>query len=182
MLKVTKKFIKKPKNIQDDEHLKNQNNLKNSIKNLFISNQSKKKTIGEYAQLTTQIRDKYSKLQSENKKLKYELEKYKNYIEQLQQKPSRKFYEKRIRKRKYYNSEREYENEQGHSDDSDPYITEIRKRKKKPKKRIIYEDEIDGISDQETDPHFSEEEQEVKKTKPQINKKKQSKKIQKRNY
>ena len=97
----------------------------------------------------------------------------------MQQKPSRKFYEKRIRKRKYYNSEREYENEQGHSDDSDPYITEIRKRKKKPKKRIIYEDEIDGISDQETDPHFSEEEQEVKKTKPQINKKKQSKKFKK---
>ena len=55
MLKVQRKIKKKLKNIQDDEHLKNQNNLKNSIKNLYIGNQNKKKTIDEYAQLTTQI-------------------------------------------------------------------------------------------------------------------------------
>ena len=53
MLKVKKKNHKKNKNIQDDEHLKNQNDLKNSFKNLYISNHSKKKTIDEYAQLTT---------------------------------------------------------------------------------------------------------------------------------
>ena len=49
MLKVKKKNHKKNKNIQDDEHLKNQNDLKNSFKNLYISNHSKKKTIDEYA-------------------------------------------------------------------------------------------------------------------------------------
>ena len=43
----------------------------------------KKKIIDEYVQLTTQIREEYSKLQTENNKLKHELEKYKNYIEQL---------------------------------------------------------------------------------------------------
>ena len=134
MLKVKKKIQKKVKNIQDDEHLKNQNDLKNSIRNLYISNQSKKKTIDEYAQLITQIREEYSKLQIENNKLKYELEKYKNYIKQLQQKPSTKVYEKPITKRKYYNLQREYKNEQEDSDDGDTYITEIRKRKKKPKK------------------------------------------------
>ena len=31
----------------DDERLKNQNDLKNSIKNLYIGNQNKKKTLDE---------------------------------------------------------------------------------------------------------------------------------------
>ena len=54
MLKVKKRIHKTNfKKNQDDEILKNQNDLKNSIKNLFISNQTKKKTIDEYAQLTT---------------------------------------------------------------------------------------------------------------------------------
>ena len=45
-----------------DDYLKNQNDLKKSIKNLYIGNQNKKKTIDEYAQLTTQIREEYAKL------------------------------------------------------------------------------------------------------------------------
>ena len=64
MLKVKKKIHKKNKNLQDDENLKNQNDLKNPIKNLYISNQTKKKAIDEYAQLTTKIREEYSNLQS----------------------------------------------------------------------------------------------------------------------
>ena len=40
-----------------NEQIKNQNDFKNSIKNLYIGNQKKKITIDEYAQLTTQIRE-----------------------------------------------------------------------------------------------------------------------------
>ena len=72
--------------------LKNQNDLKNSIKNLYIGNQNKKKTIDEYAQLTTQIREEYAKLQRENNELKFALEKYKNYIEQIQPKARASYY------------------------------------------------------------------------------------------
>ena len=37
----------------------------------------KNKTIDEYAQLTTKIREEYAKLQQENNHLKLELQKYK---------------------------------------------------------------------------------------------------------
>ena len=62
------------------------------MKNLFISNQTKKKKIDEYVQLTTKIREEYAKLQQENNQLKIELHKYKNYVEQLPQKSYHKFY------------------------------------------------------------------------------------------
>ena len=61
MLKVKKQIQRKNKNNDESEQLKN--DLKNSIKNLYISNQTKKKTIDEYAQLTTQIREEYAKFQ-----------------------------------------------------------------------------------------------------------------------
>ena len=35
-------------------------------------------------------------------------------------------------------------------DESDSYITEIRRRPRKQRKRIIYEDEIDGVPNYET--------------------------------
>ena len=57
------------------------------------------------------------------------------------------------------------------------YITEICKRKKRPKKPIVYEDEIDGISEPDTEPDDEQEqEQEIK---PKINKNKKIKKIKK---
>ena len=132
-------------------------------------------------QLTTQIREEYSKLQNKYSQLQIDFEKYKNYVEQLQQKSSRKTYEKPIRKRKYYDLERDYyEHEQEDSDESDTYITEKRKKSKKPKIRIIYEEEEDGVSDRETDSHFSEEEQDIKpEEKSQIRKNKQPKKFKK---
>ena len=67
MLKVKKKKIHKTnysKN-QEDDISKIQNDLKNSIKN-YILMIKKTKTIDEYVQLTTKIRDKYAKLQQEN--------------------------------------------------------------------------------------------------------------------
>ena len=66
MLKV-KKTIRNPKNkSQNDDLTELQNDIKNSIKNLYISDQKKKKTINEYAELLTKIRNEYPKLQKEN--------------------------------------------------------------------------------------------------------------------
>ena len=160
MLKVKEKIHKTnySKN-QEDDISKIQNDLKNSIKNLYISDQKKKKTIDEYVQLTTKIRDEYAKLQQENSQLKIELHKYKAYVEQLSQKPYRKpyvNYQKPMRKRKHY---RDLEPEEEESDESDSYITEIRRRPRKQRKRIIYEDEIDGVPNYEFQSP-SEEEQE----------------------
>ena len=118
----------------------------------------KKKTIDEYAKLTTKIRDEYAKLQKENNQLKIELHKYKTYVEQLSQKSYQKSYvnyPKPIRKRKYY---RDLEPEE-ESDESDFYITETRRHPKKQKKRITYEEEIDGLPNYEPESP-SEEEQE----------------------
>ena len=70
--------------------------------------------------------------------MKIELHKYKTYIEQLSEKSDQKpyvNYQKPIRKRKNY---RDLEPEE-ESDESDSYITEMRRRPRKQKKRIIYE-------------------------------------------
>ena len=81
MLKVKKKKIHSNVNKnQEDDITKIQNELNNSIKNLYINDQKKKETIDKYAQLTTKIREEYAKLQQENHQLKIELQKYKNLL------------------------------------------------------------------------------------------------------
>ena len=67
----------------------------------------------------------------------------------LCQKPS---YTKQLRKRKHY-----FYDELEQSEESDSYVTEIGRRPKKLKKRIIYEDEIDGIPEYEPDSPTKEE-------------------------
>ena len=57
MLKVKKKISKNTNKNQEDEITQLQTEIKNSIKNLYISDQKKKKTIDEYAQLLTKIRE-----------------------------------------------------------------------------------------------------------------------------
>ena len=119
----------------------------------------KKKTIDEYAKLTTKIRDEYAKLQQENNQLKIELHKYKAYVEQLSQKSYQKpyvNYQKAVKK--------------------ESIIAILNQKKKKvtkvililqkyvdvqknKKERIIYEDEIDGLPNYEAESP-SEEEQE----------------------
>ena len=106
--------------------------MKASIKNLYLSDQKKGKTIDNYVQLTTKTTEEYAKIQQENNQLKTELDKYKQYVEQLTQKSylnSYANYQKLIRKRKHY-----HDIEQEESEESDSYITEIRRRPKKPKK------------------------------------------------
>ena len=142
--------------------------MKNSIKNLYIGDQNKKKTIDEYAQLTTQIREEYAKLQNENNQLKNTLEKYKQYIEQLHSPPRQRnrFHEKLIRKRTFFKQDYEqhrYDKEENEDSDDD-YITEYRQRKK-PRKRIVYVDETDG-DDEQSEPEIEREipKEEMKKT------------------
>ena len=63
MLKVKKK-IQNPKSKGHKELTNLQNNVKNSIKNLFIKDQKNRKT-NEYVDLITKIRNKYAQLQKE---------------------------------------------------------------------------------------------------------------------
>ena len=151
MLKVKKK-IQGPKNKSQDEDLTQlHNEIKNSIKNLYISDQKKKKTINEYAKLITKIKNKYAKLQKENSELKIELQKYQDYI---QNKPQRS-YQKPTRKRKHY-----YYNEPEESEESNSFVTEIRRRPKRQRKRIIYRDEIDGLPEYEPNSPTDEDQKE----------------------
>ena len=129
----------------------------------------KKKTIEEYAQLTTKIREEYAKLQQENNQLKIELHKYKTYVEQLPQTPRKKYYSKPIRKSKHY---KDLQTETK-SDESDSYVTEIRRRPKQQKIKIVYEDELDGVSDYEPQsPSEEEQEESFIQIKPKKNRKK----------
>ena len=130
---------------------------KNSIRNLYISDQKKKKTIDEYVQLLTKVREEYAKLQQENNQPKIEMQKYESYIEWSSQKTYRPNYQKPIRKRKYYYDQQGDDE----SEESDSCITEIRRQPKKQKrKRIIYEDKIDSLPEYETDSPTEEEQEE----------------------
>ena len=54
---------------------------------MFIKDQKDKKTINEYADLITKIRNKYVQLQKENNQLKIELQKYQQYVQNVSQNP-----------------------------------------------------------------------------------------------
>ena len=87
--------------------------------------------------------------------MKIELQKYQNYVQNLPQKSHTK-YQKPIRKRKHYYYDDQEEEE---SQEIDSYVTEIRRRRpNKQRKRIIYQDEIDGLREYES--HSSTENEE----------------------
>ena len=124
-------------------------------------------------QLHTKIREEYAKLHQENNQLKIEMQKYRRYIERSSQKTYRPNYQKPIRKRKYYYDQQGDDE----SEESDSYIAEIRRQPKKQKrKRIIYEDEIDGLPEYEPDLP-TEEEQEEEDQNYEIQKKSKGKQL-----
>ena len=101
----------------------------------------------------SKVRNEYALLQKENSQLKIQLQKHQNYVENLPEKSHTK-YQKPITKRKHY-----YYDDQEESEESDSYVTEIwRRRPNKKRKRIIYEDEIDGLPEYE--PHSPTEDEE----------------------
>ena len=55
--------------------------MKNFIKNLFIKNPKNKKTINEYTDILTKIRNEYAQLQKEKNQLRTEIQKYQRYIQ-----------------------------------------------------------------------------------------------------
>ena len=195
MLKIKKQLPLA--SIDETEYNKNQEDIKSSIKKLYISNQSKKKTINEYAQLTTQIREEYAKLQAKCAQLENTLQKYKDYVENRWSPPAPPGTQRKrvFRKPKipYYH---QYDNdiEKGYAgadegEDNDEYFDYESKPKTKRKKRIVYVDEIDGDDEDEIikepeDVIEKDEDEEyvkvVKKRKKPVGKKPPNKEISKK--
>ena len=137
--------------IDETEYKKNQDEIKNSIKKLYISNQSKKKTINEYATLATQIREEYAKLQAKCAQLENTLQKYKDYVENRWAPPASSGTQRKrvFRKPKipyYHQNDSDIEKGYTSEDDEDnqEYFDYESKPRPKRKKRIVYVDEIDG--------------------------------------
>ena len=97
---------------------------------MFIKDQKNKKTTNGYADLITKIRNQYVQFQKENNQLKIELQKHQQNVQNVSQNPYRKpTYMRPKRKRIQYYDE---------SDESDSYISEVRKRPRKSQKIYIY--------------------------------------------
>ena len=147
MLKVKKK-IQNPKSQNNDELTDLQIQIKNSIKNLFIKDQKNIKT-NDYADLITKIRNEYAQLQKENNQLKIELQKHVNMFK-LFHKTYIQNHHTRDQIGKEYNIMMKVMK----------VINEVRKRPRKLQKRkIMYEEDIDGIP-YEPDSPTEEEDQE----------------------
>ena len=91
MLKVKKKIPSTKNKNQNEDVTQFLEEIKNSIKNLYLSDQKKKKAINEYAEILSKIRSEYVLLQKENNQLKIQLQKYQNYVENLPQKSHTKY-------------------------------------------------------------------------------------------
>ena len=160
MLKI-KKQLPLAANFDETEYTKNQEEIKNSIKKLFISNQSRKKTIDEYAQLTTQIREEYAKLQAKCVQLESTLQRYKDYVENRWSPSTPNVQRKKVFKKPkipydYENIDRGYMSAD-ERDNEDEYYDYESKPKPKRKKRIVYVDEIDGDEEDEEEEEPEEE-------------------------
>ena len=191
MLKIKKQLPFSSGLIDETEYNKNQEDIKNSIKNLYIGNQSKKKTIDDYAKLTTQIREEYAKLQAKYVQLENTLQKYKDYIENRWQQPKQQMRKRPLRKTKipYYQYDDQYptDGDLEDNEEDDDYFTYESISKPKRKKRIVYVDEIDGDETNEPEEvEVVEEEPEseyvkvVKKKMPILRKKNTKKDLTKR--
>ena len=108
---------------------------------MYIKDQKHRKTINEYAGLITKIRNEYAQIQKENNQLRMEIQKYQIYI-QYNQNILEKYRKPNFEKPK--KKKIQYYDESDESNESESY-TEIRRPKQPKKRRILYEDEIDGI-------------------------------------
>ena len=99
MLKVKKKNPSTKNQNQNEDVTQLHEELKNSIKSLYLSDQKQKKAIKEYAETLSKIRNEHALLQKENNQFKILLQKYPNYVENLRQKSHTK-YQKTDKKKK----------------------------------------------------------------------------------
>ena len=130
MLKV-KRPVYTPKNNKHETEI---NEIKTAIKKMFLTNQTNKKSLNDYSQLVTKIRNEYNILVKENEALKSQLEQYKNYYDAnivRQKKPDVSY---RKRKPNYRYS---YHNDEDDDDEDDELKNNyyIPKRKKKVLKK-----------------------------------------------
>ena len=77
MLKV-KRPVYTPKNNKHETEI---NEIKTAIKKMSLTNQTNKKSLNDYSQLVTKIRNEYNILVKENEALKSQLEQNKNYYD-----------------------------------------------------------------------------------------------------
>ena len=76
MLKVKKTIHTHTKT---DTYAADVDDIKKAIKNLYLKNEKRNKTINNYSQLITKMRNEYATIAKENQMLKNQLEEYKNY-------------------------------------------------------------------------------------------------------
>ena len=154
MLKVKKTINSKQSTSEIDQW---ENEIKNSIKQMYIQNKNDTKLIEKYEKAFQTIKEEYALLYKENQELKKTIEQIKSNEKSLSENVGRK--------RSRLDYEDEYNN-----DENVQYI--VRKKKKTPK--IIYEDE-----EEETDSENDESNDEKKKIEETIVRKRPTKKNKK---
>ena len=95
---------------QTQKSSQTQNDLENSIKDLYLSNKKKDKTINDHSALIDKIRREYSELYKENQNLKLAIQNYERYYND-QQLDSFNNYNKRQKyiPKKYHKRKRRYQ-------------------------------------------------------------------------
>ena len=151
MLKVKKTINSKQSTSEIDQW---ENEIKNSIKQMYIQSQNDSKLIEKYEKAFQTIKQEYALLYKENEELKKTIEQMKSNEKSLSENVSRK------------RSRLDYEDEYNNNENVQ-YI--VRKKKKAPK--IIYEDE-----EEETDSENDENNDEKRKIEETIVRKKSNKK------
>ena len=154
MLKVKKTINSKQSTSEIDQW---ENEIKNSIKQMYIQSQNDSKLIEKYEKAFQTIKEEYALLYKENQELKKTIEQIKSNEKSLSENVGRK--------RSRLDYEDEYTN-----DENVQYI--VRKKKKTPK--IIYEDE-----EEETDSENDESNDKKKKIEETIVRKRPTKKNKK---
>ena len=154
MLKVKKTINSKQSTSEIDQW---ENEIKNSIKQMYIQSQNDSKLIEKYEKAFQTIKREYALIYKENEELKKTIEQMKSN--------EKSFSENVGRKRSRLDYEDEY-----NSNENVQYI--VRKKKKTPK--IIYEDE-----EEETDSENDESNDEKRKIEETIERKKSKKKNKK---
>ena len=154
MLKVKKTTNSKQSTAEIDQW---ENEIKNSIKQMYIQTQNDSKLIEKYEKAFETIKQEYALLYKENQEMKKTIEQMKSNEKSLSENVGRK------------RSRLDYEDEYNNGENVQ-YI--VRKKKKTPK--IIYEDE-----EEETDSENDESNDEKKKIEESIERKRPKKKNKK---
>ena len=154
MLKVKKTINSKQSTSEIDQW---ENEIKNSIKQMYIQSQNDSKLIEKYEKAFQTIKQEYALLYKENEELKKTIEQMKSNEKSLGENVGRK------------RSRLDYEDEYNNNENVQ-YI--VRKKKKTPK--IIYEDE-----EEETNSENDESNDEKRKIEETIVRKKSNKKNKK---